>query len=192
MIRTVIQDNSEINDRKSSQISPRRSVFNAFLNRWNIVLRNRAAENIVHELELGPARQRFHLDFAIAVLAMTAGLFFVASLHVGFAANGLAIRHLRRLQHHFGVIPLLHFGNCDFNVLLPISGNQKFFGLRIAEKAEHGIFFHELVNSGTEFVFVRARLRLNGKRDGWLRQLHPWILNGSRFIAERIAGECVF
>ena len=107
VIGPVVENDAEIDDRKSRQISARRGVVNSFFDRGNVVLRNRAAEDVVDELELAAARQRLHLDLAIAVLPVAAGLLLVASLHVGLAANRLAIRNLGRLQHHFGVIALL-------------------------------------------------------------------------------------
>ena len=42
-----------------------------------------AAEDLVDELELRAARQRLHLDPAIAELAVAAGLLLVPALHVG-------------------------------------------------------------------------------------------------------------
>ena len=115
--------------------------------------------------ELG---QRLHFDFAVAVLAVAAGLLLVASLDVGFAANGFAIRNLGRFEHDFGVVTLLHLGDDDFNVLLSGAGDQEFFGLRIAEEAQHGVFFHELVETDAELVFIGAALGLDGEGDGGL------------------------
>ncbi len=123
---------------------------------------------------------------------MPAGLLFVAALHVGFAANGLAVRNLRRFQNHFGVIALLHLRDHDFDVLLAGSGNEEFFGLRIAEEAQHGIFFHQFVDARAQLVFVGAALGLDGESDRRLGQLHPRILNGRALVAESVAGERVF
>ena len=131
---------------------------------------NGAAEDVVDELEFAPARQRLHLDLAVAVLAVAAGLLLVAALHVGFAADRLAVRHLGCLQVDFGVVALLQLGDDDFNVLLPGPRDQELLGLRIAEEAQHGIFFHELVDAGAELVFVGAALGFDGEGDGRLGQ----------------------
>ena len=139
-----------------------------------------------------PRGQRFHLDFAVAVLAVAAGLLLVPALHVGLAANGLAVRHLGRFQHHFRVVALLHLRDHHFNVLLARARDQEFLGLRIAEEAQHGIFFHQLVDAGAQLVFIGAALGFDGKGDRRLRQLHPRILNRRRLVAQRVAGERVF
>ncbi len=109
---------------------------------------------------------------------MSAGLLLVLALHVGLAANGLAVRDLGRFQHHFGVVPLLHLGDHHFDVLLARAGDQKFLGLRIAEEAQHGVFFHQLVDAGAQLVFIGAALGFDGEGDGRFGQLHSRILNG--------------
>ncbi len=192
MIRPVIKDHTEIDHRITSQIAASRRILDSFFNGRNIIFRNRAAENIVDEFKLSAARHRLHFDFAIAILAVAAGLFFVPPLHVGFAANRLAIRHFRSLQNHFGVVALFQLRHHHFNVLLSRACNQKFLSLRIAEESQHGIFFHQLVDSRTQLVFIGAALGLDGKSDRRLRQLHSRILNRRRLISQRVAGERVF
>ena len=120
---------------------------------------------------------------------MASGLLFVPALHVGAAADGLAIRDFRRLQNHFGVIALLQFCDHDLDVLLPRAGDQKFLGLRVAEEAQHEIFFHQLVDAVGELVFIGARLGLDGKSNGRLGQLQVGILNRAALVSQRIAGE---
>src|SRR4051812_7597194 len=111
MIRTVVEHDLEVDNGESCEIAAPSGVFNSLLHGRNKVLRNCAAENVVHELELSAPRERFHLDFAIAVLAVTTSLFLVASLNVGAAANRLAIRHLGSFQVHLRVVALFKLGN---------------------------------------------------------------------------------
>jgi len=60
--------------------------------------RDRAAEDVVHELEVGAARQRLDPDLAVAELAVAAGLLLVSSVRLGRRLDGLAIRDAGRLQ----------------------------------------------------------------------------------------------
>ena len=99
---------------------------------------------------------------------MSAGLLLVAALHVGGAANGLAIWHLGGLEHNLCVIAALQLADHDLDVLLSGAGDQKVLGLRIAEEAKHGVLFHQLVHADAEFVFVGAALGLDGEGDGGL------------------------
>ena len=84
------------------------------------------------------------------------------------AANGLAIGNLGRLQVDFGVVAVLQLGDHHFDVLLAGAGDQELLGLRIAEEAQHGIFFHQLVDAVAQLVFIGARLGLDGEGDGRL------------------------
>ncbi len=77
-------------------------------------------------------------------------------------------------------------------MLLSGAGDQKFLGLRIAEEAQHGVFFHQLVEADAQLVFVGAALRLDGEGDGRLGQLDARILDRGCLVAQRVAGERVF
>ena len=120
---------------------------------------------------------------------MTARLLLVPALHIGLAADSLAVRNLGRLQIDFGVVALLEFRDDHFDVLLAGSGNQEFFGLRIAEEAQHGVFFHQFVDAGPELVFVGAALGLDRERDRRFRQVDLGILDGRGLVAERVSGQ---
>ena len=108
---------------------------------------NRAAENVVDELDAFAAFDGLHLDAAHAELAVTAGLLFVFAFGVGFAANGFAIRNFGRLEREVDVIALVQLGDDDFDVLLAGAGEQEFLGLRIARETERGVFFEDFVNA---------------------------------------------
>ena len=77
-------------------------------------------------------------------------------------------------------------------MLLPCAGDQELLSLRIAEEAQHGVFFHQLVDTGTQFVFVGTGLGLNGKCDRRFRQPDFGILDGRRLIAQSVSGQSVF
>ena len=97
VIFAVVEAGAEIDDGKAGQKAALGGVANALFDRGNPVVRDRAAENIVDELDAFAARKRLHLDAADAELAVAAGLFFVLAFGVGFAANGFAIGNFRRL-----------------------------------------------------------------------------------------------
>ena len=107
VVRAVIKDHAEIDGRKSRKHSLLPRFLNSFFDGGNEVSRNRAAENFVHEFEIAAARQRLHPDLAIAILAVTAALFLVFALNVGFALDRFAIRNFRRMQQHFHAVSLL-------------------------------------------------------------------------------------
>ena len=155
---------AEIDHRETRQIAARGGFADSALHRRNPVAGNRAAENIIDELDALAAFDRLHLDAADAELPVATGLFLVLAFGVGLAANGFAIRHLGRLQREIDVVALVELGHHDFNVLLARSCKQKFFRLRIAGETQRGIFFQDFMDGYADFVFVRARFRLDRER----------------------------
>ncbi len=123
---------------------------------------------------------------------MAAGLFLVASLDLGSAANGFAIRNLRRVQFDIHAVALLQAADDHFDVLLAAAGEQEFLGLRIAIEAQRLIFFQDALDGVAQAVFILAALGRNGKRDGRLRQMHRVISDDGRLVAERVAGDGLF
>src|ERR1035437_7390488 len=93
VVGTVVDRDLEIHHGVAGQVAIRRRVHDALFHRGYEVLRNRTAKNLIGELEAGAARQRFHLDPAVAELPVTAGLFLVASLDIRLAANRLPVRY---------------------------------------------------------------------------------------------------
>ena len=132
MILAIVQDGAEVHDRKSRQESAGSGIADALLHRRNPVFRDGAAEDIVDELHALAALDRLHLDAANAELAVPTGLLFVLAFHVGFAANGFAVRDFGRLQSEINVIALVELGDDHFNMLLAGAGQEKFLGLRVA------------------------------------------------------------
>src|SRR5436305_5848025 len=148
MIGAVVEDDPEIDYGKSGEITAAGGVFDSLFYRGDEVLGDGAAEDVVDEFKFSATGQRLHLYFAIAVLAVAAGLLLVAPLDVGFAADGFAIGNLGSFEVDLSVVALFEFGNYDFDVLLTGSGDEEFFGLRVAEETQHGVFFHEFVKAG--------------------------------------------
>src|SRR5208337_435251 len=158
----------------------------------NPVVGNRAAKDVVNEFDALVALRGLELDAADTELAVPAGLFFVLALGVGFAADGFTIGNLRRLEGEIDVVALLKLGDNDLNVLLAVSGEEKFLGLRITGETQRGVFFHDFMNGDAYFVFIGAGLGLDRKGDGRFRKLRRLVVNGSVFVAEGIAGDGFF
>ena len=157
----------------------------------NEVLGNRAAEDLVGELEVAAARQRLHLDPAIAELAVAAGLLLVAALDVGPAADRLAIGNLRRLQGDIHAVALLQAADDDFDVLLPAAGQQELAGLRVAVEAQGLVLFQDAVDGVAHAVFVVARLGFDGEGDGGLGQLDRRVGDVEALFGQGVAGQGV-
>ena len=104
MIRAVIESRSDIDHGITGQVAARHRLSDPLLYRWDIIARDRAADDFVDEFKTGAMRQRLNFDPGIAKLAVAAGLFFLSALGAGAAANGFFVRHLGRFKHDLGAI----------------------------------------------------------------------------------------
>ena len=107
VVRAVVEHHAEIHHGEAGQEAALGGFHNALLHGGDVVLGDGAAEDLVDEFELGAARERFHLDPAVAKLTVTAGLFLMAALDVGVTADGLAVRNFRRPEDYFDAVTLL-------------------------------------------------------------------------------------
>ena len=98
--------------------------------------RDRAAEDLVDELELAAARQRLHADLAVAELAVAAGLLLVAAVRLDARRDRLAVGDAWRLQLHLDAEAALQLRDRHLDVQLPLAGEQQLVGLRIALVAD--------------------------------------------------------
>ena len=112
----------------------------ALLDRGDEAPRDRAADDGVLELVALAARQRLDLDPAVAELAAAAGLLLVPALGLRLLADGLAVRHLRRVQVDLDAEPALHLVQDDLDVHLAGARDDHLVGLRV-EAQLHGRVF---------------------------------------------------
>ena len=191
VILAVIQLYFEIDHGIARQVPGRGGLDNAFLDRRYVGLRNRAAKDFVDELEPTPVSERFHADTAITKLPVPAGLLLVAALHLGAPADRLAIRNLRRLELDLHVVAFLKPADDNLQMLLPVAGQQKFLGLRVAVEIERRVLFENFVNAAAETVFVVSRLGLNGVGDRRQRNLGFGEFDRVGLVPEAVAGQSV-
>ncbi len=95
-----------------------------------------AAEDVVHELEIGAARERLHLDLAVAELAVAAGLFLVAAVRLDRRRDRLAIGNPGRLEVDLDAEPAPQLRDRDLDVQLPLPGEQQLVRLRVTAVAD--------------------------------------------------------
>src|ERR1039458_8561893 len=98
MVFAVEKHRGKIHDRISRQVSAFSRSTNALLDRGNEVVRNRAAENVVHKFKTCSMRPWLEFDAANRELSVAACLLFVFAFRVGFSTNGFQVGNLRRLQ----------------------------------------------------------------------------------------------
>ncbi len=118
VIAAVVDGGAEVDDRIACKIAACRRFLHALFNRGNELPRNRAAEDVVHELESAPTWKRFNAQLAVAKLSMSAGLLFMPPMAAGTRANGLPIGNLRRLERDLRMKPAAQPGHNRLDVKL--------------------------------------------------------------------------
>ena len=163
-----------------------------FLDRGNEPARDRAAEDLVDEFELAAARQRLHLDLAVAELAVAAGLLLVPAVRLDARRDRLAIRNAWRLEQHFDAEAPLQLRDRDLDVHLALAGEQQLVRLRIAVVLDRRIFFLETMHRRADLVFVAAALRLDRVRQHGLGERDLRERGACGLVGERVVGLGVF
>ncbi len=120
VVGTVEHRDAKIDHRVSSQVATRPRVLYAFLDGRDELARDRAAEDVVHELEVGAALQRLHANLAVSELTVAAGLLLVTSVRFGRCLDRLAVGNARRLQVHVHAEAALELGDGDLDVQLAL------------------------------------------------------------------------
>src|SRR6476646_2020466 len=116
MERSVVDGRAEVDHRIPGQETAKPSVLDSLFNCGNELTRNRAAEDVVDELELAAARERLELDLAVAELSVAAGLLLMASMRFGRRRDRFAIRNARKLQVHLDSESPLQFRDRHLDV----------------------------------------------------------------------------
>ena len=105
----------------AGQVPAHPGVLDALLDGRDELPRNGAAEDVVDELEVAAARQRLHLDLAVAELAVAAGLLLVPAVRLGGRGDRLPVRNPRRLEVHLDAEAALQLRDGDLDVQLPLA-----------------------------------------------------------------------
>ena len=136
MERAVEDRRPEVDHRVAGEEAAHARVLDALLDGRDELPRDRAAEDVVHELEVAAARQRLDLDLAVAELAVAAGLLLVPAVRLGGRGDRLAVRNPRRLEVHLDAEAALQLRDRDLDVQLALSRQQQLVRLRVARVAD--------------------------------------------------------
>ena len=154
----------------------------------DVLLRDLAADDLVHELVAVARAHRLGVDDCVSVLAAAAGL-----------ADELALNLLDRLAHRLAVGDLrpahvrvdaelaLEAVDDDLEVQLAHAGDEGLAGLVVGAHAEGRVLLRQALQPHPELVLVGLRLRLDGDRDHRVREGHRLELDRRRVRRERVA-----
>ena len=123
--------------RKSTQGAPISGPFlagldNAFFNGRNVIFGDYPADDGIHKFETGTPGKGLHNDPAVAVLAVSAGLFLVFALDADFLFDGFPVGNFWGFEQDFDIKFSFEFFDGALDVDLTQAGKQNLLGFRIA------------------------------------------------------------
>ena len=126
VVRPVEDRGAEVDHRVAGQEAAQPRVLDALLDGRDELPRDRAAEDVVDELEVAAARQRLEPDLAVAELAVAAGLLLVAAVRLGRRGDRLAVGNARQLEVDLDAEAALQLRDRHLDVRLALAGEQQF------------------------------------------------------------------
>src|SRR5437588_3890878 len=139
VIRAVGQPHLDVDDRVAGQHAGIERLADPLLDRRNVFARDRAADDLVLELEALARLVRLDLEVDVAVLAAATGLPHVAALRLGGLADRLAIRNLGLADVGLHLELAQEAVDDDLQVELAHPVDQGLRGLLVAGHAERRI-----------------------------------------------------
>ena len=191
MVLAVVERDAEVHHRIPGEEALAADLLDALLDRRDEVARDRAAVDVVHELEVLAAGQRLDADAAVGELPVAAGLLLVAAVGLGLLRDRLAVGDLRRMEDDLDAVALLQARHRDLDVELRRPGEVELLGLLVALEVERGVLLDQLVEGGRDLVLVALGLRLDGVRDRRLGNRQGGQDDRVVLGRERVAGERV-
>ncbi|OQA41604.1 MAG: hypothetical protein BWY52_02509 [Chloroflexi bacterium ADurb.Bin325] len=189
MERPTEQRRLDIDHRVAGQHPVVHRLPDALADRGDELLGDRAAHDLIHELEALAALLRLQLQDDVGILAAAARLPDEALLDLRLAGDGLAIRHLRPADVGLHAEPAQHPVDQHLQVQLAHPAQHGLAGLLVHAHPEGGILLGQPLQRVGELVLVGLGLRLHRDGDHRLRKFDGLQHDRPGRVAERLAGE---
>src|SRR5712691_1034427 len=187
--RAVHQLDLHVHHRIAGEDAVLQRLFHALLDRTDVFLGDRAADDVVLEHEAGAGLARLQVNHDVAVLAAAARLADELALDVlDTFADRFAVGDLRAAHVGIDLEFPPHALDDDLEVQLAHAADDGLGGLGIGVHAERGIFLGQLRQRDAQLVLIGLGLRLDGDRDDGVREAHRLENDRMRLVAQRVAG----
>src|SRR5512132_3025788 len=188
VVAPEVEANLDVHHRVAGEHAAAHRVFDPLLDRGDELLRDDAADHLVHEDEAGAALGGLHVDAHVAVLAVAARLADEATVDVDdLLLDRLAVGDLRLADVGVDLELALEAVDDDLEVELAHPGDDRLPRLRVGVGAERRILVGELLEGAAELVEISLGLGLDRDGDDRLRQLHLLEDDLALVVAERVA-----
>src|SRR4051794_35364764 len=183
VVLAVGQRHADVDHRVAGADAGLQRLFDALLDGGDELDRDRAATDLVDEVE-ALAGRRLDVDVDDAVLARAAGLAHEAALDLlGLAAHGLAVGDLRAADVGLDLELAHHPVDQDLEVQLAHAGDLGLAGLLVGAHLEGRVLLGQPAERHGHLLLVGLRLGLDGHGDDRLREGHG--LEADRLVRRR-------
>ena len=165
MVRTLDQGDRDVDHGVAGDHAPLGRLDDSLLDGRDILPRNRAADDLVDELEPFPLLTRLDGDPDVAVLAATAGLADVAPFLLHLARDRLAVGDLGAPDVRLDLELAQQAVDDDLEVEFAHPRNEGLPRLLVVPDLEGGVLHHQFLEGEAELLLVRLGLRLDGDGD---------------------------
>ncbi len=188
MVGTIVQRDDNVHNRITGQNASLHCALNTGIDRGDIFLRNRTANDLIAEFVALAGLVRIHLDLAVAVLTFTARLTGVLLVHFDMLADGLFVSNLGLTDICLHLKLAQQTVDDDLQVKLTHTGDDRLSGFLIGVGAESRILFGQLRQADAHLFLTSLGLGLYGDADNRLGEFHGLEDDRMLGIAQRIAG----
>ena len=159
MVFAVVHDHAHVLHGEAGERTLGQNLLDAFFDRRDERVRDRAAFHLIDELESGSARKRLDFQKDLAELPRAAGLLLVPVMAFGFRRDRLAIRDARRTRFDFELELRRHSLEHRAKMQFAETSQHGLVGERIVLGDERRILGDHFVQDIGNPLFVAATLR---------------------------------
>ena len=188
MIFAVDQRHLEVDHREAGEHAGAEHRFQALFDARDVLLRHRAADDFVLELERRAGRRRLGDDLDRRELAGAAGLLLVRVVVLDLLRDLLAEGHLRRADIGVHLVGALQDVDLDVEMQFAHALEDGLPALLIGGDAERRVLGRELGERDAELFLVGLRLRLDRDLDHRIGEFHLFQDHRLLGVAQRVAG----
>ncbi len=190
MERAVDERRLEVDDRIARDGSLLGDVPDTLLHAREELAGHDAAHDVLGEHDAA-TRVGLQLQPHVPELAAPTGLLLVTTLDPGVAPDGLPIGDPRRTGDDGGAELALETLGGDRDLVLALRPQELLAGLGLALDPHRGVLLQQPGEAGAQLVDVDLGRRLDGDREGRIRELDPRQAQRTLPAGQRVAGEGV-
>src|SRR3984893_1874148 len=181
------QIDRQIDDRKSDW-PPRQRLDTPSLDRWDVVARDRPANDAIGKGEAGTSRQRLHLDRNVGKLTVATALPLEPRVLLRPAADRLFVGDSGGSAGDGQIVAIAQSVHRNLQMDVALSPQHHFLSIGVLLQLEGRVLFDELADGASELDVVGALFGGDGEAENRLWAFRPPQAGGLAGWGQHLAG----